>query len=111
MTWIDNQNDVFTLLCTVPNEQVANEIASHLVQNKLAACVNVLAGVQSIYQWKGEVCHDQELLLIIKTTKQKLESVAEQVKSKHPYETPELIACPVVAGLLDYLQWVRTSTN
>jgi periplasmic divalent cation tolerance protein len=95
------------VLCTCPDEEVARQIATTLVEEDLAACVNVLPGVQSIYRWKGGVEHDAETLLIIKTTAQRYPALETRVQALHPYELPEIIAVPIAAGLQGYLDWLE----
>lgn len=101
------------LLCTCPNEDVAQEIAATLVNDGAAACVNIIPGLTSVYQWKGEVQTATELQLIVKTTAEAYRRAEETIQRLHPYELPEIIAVPVVKGLGDYLHWMtlQTSTN
>lgn len=110
MGWITGVDDVMLLLCTVPDEQVGATLARALVGEGLAACVNVVPGLRSIYRWKGEVCDDPELLLVIKTVRGRMEALSQRVEALHPYDTPELIAIPVQAGLEAYVGWVREET-
>ena len=110
MSWNDDVDDIVVLLCTVSNAEQGAELARPLVDEGLAACVNVVAGIRSIYRWKGEVCDDPEALLIIKTRRERLADLAKRVETLHPYDTPELIALPVQAGLQAYLGWVRDET-
>ncbi len=107
MAWRDDVKDVVVLLCTVPSEEVGTKLARSLVQEGLVACVNVVPGLRSIYRWKGEVCEDAELLLVMKSVRSRSGAIAERVKELHPYETPELIALPVGGGTDGYLAWVR----
>ncbi|MEI8254693.1 MAG: divalent-cation tolerance protein CutA [Deltaproteobacteria bacterium] len=99
------------LLCTVPDEAAAERIARVLVEERLAACVNMVPGLRSIYAWKGRIEDDREVLLLIKSTDDHLPALAERVRSLHRYENPEVIALPVEAGLSDYLDWVRASVK
>lgn len=99
------------ILCTVPNKDVALDIANNLVSNKLAACVNIVPGLTSVYTWKGEICNDQELLCIIKTKKTLYLEVEETIKKLHPYEVAEIIALPISSGSADYLQWIENVTK
>lgn len=84
-------------------------IAETLVGSKLAACVQVFPEMHSIYLWKGEVERAREVLLIAKTTLAKFDDLQSQVRAIHSYETPEIIAVPIVAGSEDYLKWLTTS--
>jgi periplasmic divalent cation tolerance protein len=99
--------DIIIVLCTFANEQDALRAASALVEARLAACVNVLPGIRSIYRWKGEVENTDEALALIKTTQAGFPALRDRLKELHSYDTPEIIAVPVVEGLADYLGWVR----
>ncbi len=101
------------LLCysTCPDAASAQNIADALVGEQLAACVNQLPGVRSTYCWQGEVTHDDEVLLLIKTTSTRLEALRRRLLELHPYELPELIAVPVEQGHAHYLDWVRQSVT
>ncbi|MEB3806348.1 MAG: divalent-cation tolerance protein CutA [Desulfurococcales archaeon] len=93
------------VLVTTPAGQ-GGEIARSIVERRLAACVNVVSGVKSLYLWKGALESDGEDLLIIKTRIDKLEKLIDEVKEMHPYEVPEIIALPIIAGNNDYLKWI-----
>lgn len=99
------------IFCTVPNKDVGLDIANTLVSEQLAACVNIVPGLTSIYTWKGEICNDQELLLIIKTKSNLFTDVKEAIKKIHPYEVAEIISLSVISGSDDYLQWIETVTK
>ncbi|KAM3843754.1 protein CutA [Vipera latastei] len=92
---------------TCPNQTVAKDLARALVEQRLAACVNVLPGVTSIYRWKGAVEEDAEVLLMIKTRSSRVSALAEYVRSVHPYEVAEVIAVPIQQGNPPYLRWVE----
>nr|XP_032836529.1 protein CutA [Petromyzon marinus] len=94
---------------TCPSEDVAKTIARALVQMKLAACVNVIPRVTSIYSWKGNIEEDTEVLLMIKTRSSKVPHLAEYVRSAHPYDVPEVISVPIEQGNLAYLTWIGDS--
>ncbi|XP_074427705.1 protein CutA-like isoform X2 [Larus michahellis] len=94
---------------TCPNETVAKELARAMVTKRLAACVNVLPHVTSIYEWKGKVEEDSEVLLMIKTRSSRIPALAEFVRSAHPYEVAEVVAVPVTQGNPPYLRWVGDS--
>lgn len=91
---------------TVATAADAERIASVLVERGLAACVNVVPGLVSIYRWKGAVERELEVLLVIKTRAERFEALREALVSLHPYEVPELIAVPVAAGHPPYLAWL-----
>ncbi|MGM0526305.1 MAG: divalent-cation tolerance protein CutA [Pseudomonadota bacterium] len=99
------------LFCTCGDEQEANALAHYLIKEKLAACVNIIPKIQSVYEWNGKVENDSELLLIIKTSKLKLQSLKEAVKQKHSYDSPELISFKIDDGLPDYLSWIEAQTK
>ncbi|HSQ08203.1 MAG TPA: divalent-cation tolerance protein CutA [Chromatiaceae bacterium] len=101
---------VLIVLCTCPDADVAGRIATALVSEGLAACVNALPGVTSVYLWEGSVQTDTEVQLLIKTTAARLPALTDRVRALHPYELPEVIAVPVTGGLPDYLQWVQQCT-
>ncbi|XP_060546115.1 protein CutA isoform X2 [Pantherophis guttatus] len=92
---------------TCPNETVAKDIARALVERRLAACVNVLPHVTSIYRWKDAVEEDAEVLLMIKTRSSRVSALAEYVRSVHPYEVAEVISVPIQQGNPPYLRWVE----
>jgi periplasmic divalent cation tolerance protein len=94
------------VLCTCPDESVALDIARILVAEGLAACVNRLAAVTSVYRWQGRICEESEQLLMIKTIPARYEALEMRLKTLHPYETPEIIAIPVAAGSSQYLAWL-----
>jgi periplasmic divalent cation tolerance protein len=93
-------------LTTVATAEDAERIARSLVERRLAACVNVVPGVVSVYRWKGEVCRDEERLLVVKTRGEKLEALRQAIVELHPYELPEVLALPVEAGHGPYLAWL-----
>lgn len=93
------------VLVTAPSRDEAKTIASSLIAEKLAACVNIIP-THSIYTWEGEVCADDEWLLIIKTDLAKYQALQERIIEMHSYEVPEVIALPIVSGSSLYLQWI-----
>jgi periplasmic divalent cation tolerance protein len=99
--------DAMVVLCTCGNPEDAHRMGSMLVQERLAACVNILPAIQSIYRWKGEVEQSDEVLMLIKTTQARFETLRNRLKDLHPYETPEIVALPIVDGSADYLAWMR----
>jgi periplasmic divalent cation tolerance protein len=102
-------NETQIVLCTVPDEATARRIASALVAENLAACVNIVPGITSVYRWKGAIETAPELLLIIKTTVGVYTRLQDRIHALHPYELPEIIAVSIDRGLPDYLSWITTS--
>lgn len=98
-------------LCTCPNPDAAARIAAALVEERLAACVNAIGGVRSVYRWKGEVCRDDEVLLVIKTTRERFTALAARIVELHPNELPEVIAVEIAAGHAPYLEWIASETT
>ena len=96
---------------TVGTAEDAERIARALVEQRLAACVNVVPGVVSVYRWKGGVCRDEERLLVIKTRAARLEALREALVALHPYELPELVALPIEGGHEPYLAWLDDSVS
>lgn len=97
--------------CSCPDIHTAKRIAEALVEERHAACVNLLPGVQSIYRWKGTIERAEEVVLSIKTTRAQFEPMAARIASLHPYELPEVLAVEVAAGLPAYLDWVVDNTG
>ena len=91
---------------TVPNEDVGKKIAHGLVKGKLAACVNLIPKITSIYEWEGKVEEDSEILLMIKTRTSRLDELTSFVKVNHPYEVCEVITTPIASGNPQYLEWI-----
>ena len=102
---------VVAVFVTCPTRAVARRIASALVARRLAACVNMLPGVESLFWWEGKVDQAKEVLLVIKTPAARLEALRLAVVALHPYDVPEVIAVPVAAGHRPYLRWVEASTR
>lgn len=102
--------DALVVLVTTPSAEVAAALARTLVEERLAACGNVLPEVRSIYRWEGAVREDAEALLVLKTTRARLEALRDRVLALHPYDVPEVLALPVEAGSADYLAWLGGET-
>lgn len=99
------------VLTNLPDLATAEALASFLVEERLAACVNILQSCRSVYRWQGVVETAQEVPLLIKTTEARYPALEAAIRTRHPYETPEIIALPVVHGLPDYLAWVANGTQ
>ena len=96
------------ILCTSPDKESAEKIARQLINDKIAACVNILPGLTSIFPWQGKIETEQEHLLLIKTRKDRYQFVEKSIQTNHPYEIPEIIAIPVENGLAEYMQWIES---
>lgn len=103
--------DALLFLSTCSDAAEAERIATALVTEQIAACVNILPGVRSIYRWQGAVESATEALLLIKTTIQQAVALEKRIRELHTYQVPELIALPVQSGLEDYLTWLRASVS
>lgn len=104
-------SNVQILLSTVESAQTAEKIAATVVEERLAACVNVLPGISSYFRWEGEVQREQEFMLILKTSTDRLRELIERIKTLHPYEVPEIVAVPVEEGHQPFLDWVERETR
>jgi len=102
---------VLVVLVTVVNQEEAVRIGKRMVNAKLAACVNILPAIQSIYRWKGKVVKAEEVLLLLKSTKPRYRALEKAIKTMHSYNTPEIIALPVKEGLDRYIGWVCSETH
>ena len=99
------------VLTTVPDRRLGRRIAKRLVRDKLAACVSMGGSINSVYRWKGKIESAQEALLIIKTSRAVFSKLEKKLKAIHPYESPEIIALPVIAGSVKYLKWIENSVK
>lgn len=98
-------NKYAMVITACPNEEIAKKIAGVLLENKLAACVQLMP-VNSYYSWKGEICNDNEILLFVKCNQTFYAKIEETIIANHPYEVPEIIMLPVVGGFGKYLGWI-----
>jgi len=94
------------VISTCPNMEVAESLAGTLVNERLAACVNILPGARSVYEWQGKVEKEEECVLLIKSRSDRIETLTRRLQEEHPYELPELIAVPIETGLSPYLSWI-----
>jgi len=99
------------VLTTVGTEEQANLIAREIVARRQAACVNILPGVRSIYRWKGKICKDGELMLVVKTLEEEFDGVSATIRELHSYELPEILAFQVTRGEPDFLAWIASSVD
>jgi periplasmic divalent cation tolerance protein len=102
---------LYLVLSTIDSKEVAEQIANHLLEERLAACVNIISDLTSIYRWKGVLERATESLMVIKSTEQRLPRLIERIKELHTYELPEVIALPIEDGLPPYLDWVVSETT
>lgn len=107
----EKASDAIIVFMTAPNTDEASRIAELVVQNKLAACVQILPEMQSVYQWKGQIERQPEILIIAKTVNSKFAELETQVRAVHSYETPEIVAAPITNGSTPYLEWLSASVG
>lgn len=105
------EKDILLVISTAPDPATAERLARELIGKSLAACANIVPAVRSIYLWKGEVESEQEVLMLLKTTTDRLPELRETLVAAHPYELPEVIALPVTDGHHPYLQWVAAMSS
>ncbi len=103
--------DTLVALITCPNEESAQALSEQLVAQQAAACVNMVAGLTSVYRWQGEICRDSEWLLIVKVTEESRALVADILSQYHPYDEPELVFLPIHSGSSSYLSWLREQVS
>jgi len=103
--------DALLVLCAAPTAEVAAELARALVEARLAACGNVLPGLRSIYRWQGHVEDQPEVLLLLKTTRERFPALRDELLKRHPYQVPEVLALPVEAGSAAYLEWLAAAVE
>jgi periplasmic divalent cation tolerance protein len=99
------------VLITTGSAEEGQSIARALVEERLAACVNILSPIHSVYRWEGKLQCDEETLLVVKTTSHRFEQLSLRVKQLHSYDTPEIVALPLVDGSSEYLDWVDAQTG
>ncbi len=105
------RKDALVVLTTCPNREAAGLLATRLVESRLAACVNVIGGVQSVYRWQGRVEQDDEVLLLIKSSEKVLAALRRLIQELSDYELPEVLAVPVKDGSSAYLDWLLESVD
>ena len=108
---MSDRNNAVVILVTAPDAEVAGSIGWTLVDERLAACVNIAPHLRSIYRWKGEVQDDPEVLMLIKARRDDLDAIVARVEQLHPNQVPEVIALEIVAGLGTYLDWIQAETE
>lgn len=102
--------EYIVIYCTVPNRKEGKEIATALVENNLAACVNIIDKIESVFSWDGKLCEEKEAMLIIKTRKELFTRVNHTIQKLHSYNVPEVIALPIVESDETYLKWIEHET-
>ncbi len=100
-----------TVLCTFPKANLAQETAETLLREKLVACCNIVPNITSIYVWQGEIQHDSEVLMLMKTEQTRFGQLEKRILELHPYEVPEIIALPIEKGSVSYLNWIKQVLN
>lgn len=103
--------ETILVFSNLPDQASAAKLAAVLIEQRLAACVNVQAPCTSVYRWQGKVETATEVPIFIKTTRERYPALEAAIRAHHPYELPEIIAVPLVAGLPAYLEWIYTETN
>ena len=103
--------DKVVILVTAASKKECRKIARHLVENKLAACVNIAQPIESFYRWEGKIVHDREYQLFIKSTRELFPEIKAAISELHSYHTPEIICLPIIEGSRNYLQWVGDSVK
>jgi len=105
------ENQPLVAYCTCPDQTTAERIAETLVAERLAACVNIVPGLTSVYRWQSQVRRDAEVLMIIKTRGVVYSLLETRIRELHPYEVPEIVALPIQAGSAPYLLWLNDNTG
>ncbi len=104
-------HDHLVVLCTAPSLEVARKLARGLVRERLAACVNLVPNVLSVYEWKDELHEDEEVQMVIKTHRDRIDAIGRHLAAHHPYEVPEILALAVTQGDAPYLAWLDERTR
>jgi periplasmic divalent cation tolerance protein len=108
---VNAENQLVVILCTVPDEATAQKLATGLVEERLAACVNAIPGVKSFYRWQGRIEADTEIQLVIKTRGERFDELAAWISTNHPYDVPEIVAIPADRVSDAYLAWAVEQTS
>lgn len=103
--------DKVVIMVTAASRRECRKIARHLVEAKLAACVNIAPAVESIYRWEGKITDEKEFVLLIKSTRELFPEIKAEISKIHSYHTPEIICLPIIDGSRNYLQWVSDSVK
>ncbi len=108
---MSSENHLIVILCTVPDEAAAENLARGLIEGRLAACVNAIPGVKSFYRWQGKIETDTEIQLVIKTRSERFDELAAWISENHPYDVPEIVATPAERVSEAYLAWAVAQTS
>jgi periplasmic divalent cation tolerance protein len=108
---MDNSAEAIVVIMTAASQEEAGRIAEMLISSRLAACVQILPEIESVYRWRGEVTREKEILLLAKTTQSRFAEFESKVRAVHSYETPEIVAVSVVAVSAPYLQWLLSAVK
>jgi len=104
-------SDAIVVFITAPNYDEASRLANLLVDERLAACVQILPQMESVYRWQGKIERQQEILLIVKSVVAKFDELEKRIREAHSYDTPEIVALPINRGSQPYLEWLSASIN
>ncbi len=104
-------NDAIVVFMTAANGEEATRLAEMLVGAHLAACVQILPEIESVYRWQGKIERSSEVLLLVKTKREKFDELEREVRALHSYDTPEIVAVPIVTGSAPYLEWLNQATD
>ena len=108
---MSSENHLIVILCTVPDEAAAENLARGLIEGRLAACVNAIPGVKSFYRWQGKIETDTEIQLVIKTRSERFDELAAWISENHPYDVPEIVAIPAERVSEAYRAWAVDQTS
>lgn len=103
--------EAVVILCTAPDEATAQDLAARVLGERLAACATLLPGATSLYYWEGKLEQEYEVQMLFKSDRRHQDALLNYLKQHHPYQTPELLVLPVMAGDKDYLLWINASLN
>lgn len=109
--YINMSTGIMIFFVTAPNIEVAEQLAKGIIENKIAACVNIIPNITSVYRWRSEIEIDQEYFMILKTTSIKSEQLKKYIENNHPYENPECIGLNIETGLENYTNWIFNSVK
>jgi periplasmic divalent cation tolerance protein len=108
---MDNTAEAIVVMMTAASQDEASRIAEMLVDTRLAACVQILPEIESVYRWQGEVKREKEILLLAKTLRSRFAEIESKVRAMHSYETPEIVAVPVTSVSVPYLKWLLSEVR